>query len=701
MFALAAGLALAPQLTFAAPASAAAKDTSEGAVDIALSTGAHGVIQPGSSLTTTVTITNSTDEELSTGRVTVELNRTPLLDGSALASWLDSGEASGSFAPLAAENSDPVTASDSSITSVFTPASALGALADGVYPIRAKLAGATTGDLQNDTFSSQNITASSVLIVDSGAAAQVSVLVPITATPADGGLLTADELTVLTASDGALTAGALTAQLDGVAGTSAALAVDPLIPAAIRALGTAAPLSATDWLTRLDALPNERFALQLGDADATVQARAGLPELLAPLSLAPYLNDANFIESSGGATPSPTPSATPSGAPTEPVLPTNAELTALRSAAPGIVWPLGDVTTADLATFNEYLGTDVTTVLPSTSLAAYSSARVEVDSHDVLVMDAAASDALSRAAGDADATTREGDIAEGIAHLSFTRPQASLLVGLDRNETRTADALRETILSVTTIAAPVGLSELRNTVPASATLGDATDAANDAVTTRVTMLGSLLADEAQLTAFSSILDDTLVLRSPERLQLMRLIGVGVADTYPEDAAAHRTATTKTLNAVGVQPPSPIQLFTSAAPLPVWVRNDLPWAVNVTLTSTPSDARLDVRPTTEVAAQPASNTRVKVPVEARVGSGDLTVEFSLASPTGVPVGVDQSATVAVRAEWENIGLGILGGMIALLLILGIVRTVVRRRKDRDGEADAEFETDATPDESTKE
>ncbi|MDP3949802.1 SRPBCC family protein, partial [Microbacterium sp.] len=31
--------------------------------------------------------------------------------------------------------------------------------------------------------------------------------------------------------------GALTAQLDGVAGTSASLAVDPLIPAAIRALG--------------------------------------------------------------------------------------------------------------------------------------------------------------------------------------------------------------------------------------------------------------------------------------------------------------------------------------------------------------------------------------------------------------------------------------------------------------------------------
>src|SRR5690606_33349829 len=83
----------------------------------------------------------------------------------------------------------------------------------------------------------------------------------------------------------------------------------------------------------------------------------------------------------------------------------------------------------------------------------------------------------------------------------------------------------------------------------------------------------------------------------------------------------------------------------------------------------------------VIAQPASNTRVKVPVSARVGSGTLSVNFSLNSPTGVQIGVDQSATVTVRAEWESIGLVILGGVIVLLIALGIVRTVARRKKDR--------------------
>lgn len=673
---LAASLIVAPQLMAVSPAFAEVDEPDDGAVELSVTAGVHGVIQPKSSLTTTVTIDNSTDDELSTGSITVELNDTALTDGAALTEWLDSGAVSGTFSPLATEESEAVAASESTTTTVFTPSKTMDDLPSGVYPIRATLSGATTGD----SVIPQNVTENSLLVVDAEAAAQISVLVPITATPTGGALLTSDELSELTAADGALTA-----QLDGVAGTSATLAIDPLIPAAVRALGTAAPPSATEWLDRLETLPNERFALQYGDADATVQAQAEFSELLTPLSLSPFLDEANFVEETDDASPSPTPEPTPAG----PVLPTDDELTALRSAVPGVVWPDADVTTADLATFNKYLDTDATTILPSTSLTKYGSAHAAVDDNDVLVVDAAASDALSDAAAEAeDEHAREADIIEGIARLALTQPQTSLLIGLDRNEERTADALRATILSLATIGDPVGLAALRDAEAASASL---VDVSKDAAAERVSALEDLVSDEARLTAFASILDDPLLLRSPERLQMLRVISVGGADTYLEDAATHREATTATMNAVGVQDPSPIQLFTSAAPLPVWVRNDLPWPVNVTLTSTPSDARLDVEPVTEVTgAQPNSNTRVKVPVSARVGSGTLSVNFSLNSPTGVQIGVDQSASVTVRAEWENIGLGILGGLIALLLVLGIVRTVVRRKKDR---SSASSESDA--------
>ncbi|MES2865236.1 MULTISPECIES: DUF6049 family protein [Microbacterium] len=665
VFALAAALILAPQLTALTPAVADEDVPDEGTIVLSLSAGVHGVAKPGASLMTTVTVDNGTQDELAAGQVTLELNRTPVADGAALTAWLDSGEAPGAFASLGTEESEAVAASETSALSVVTPAGVLGNLPAGVYPIRVSLA-EDAGPPAPPT------TAQSVLIIDGGVAAQVTVLVPVTATPAEGGLLTADELTTLTAPDGALTA-----QLDGIAGTSAALAVDPLIPAAIRALGTAAPASALDWLDRLEALPNDRFALQAGDADATTQSRAGLPGLLTPLPLSSYLEPVNFA-----ATTTPTPTATPtpsaSPTPTEPELPTDAELMSIEGQSPAVLWPTAGVDTADLSTFNTWMATDATTILPSTSIAASSGAVADIDGNRVLVMDSAGSAALSDAAAETDDGAREHDIAEGIAHLALTGPAASMLVGLDRNETRTAEALRETILSVSSIAEPTGFSALRTTSPQSATLRvSETDAA--ASSDRAALLNTLIADEARLTAFATILEDPLVLLSPERLQMLRVLGVRDASEYATAVSAHRVASTTTLDAVGVQEPSPIQLFTSAAPLPVWVRNDLPWPVNVQLTATPSDARLDVQPSTPVEALPASNTRVKVPVEARVGSGELSVDFALSSPTGVSIGTDQTAMVTVRAEWESIGLVILGAVIGLLLLLGIIRTIVRRRR----------------------
>ncbi len=679
VFALAAALVAAPHLVSPPSASAAADAPEDGTVEISLTTGLHGVAQPGSTLLTTVTVENGTDEELSAGRIELELNRTALTDGAALTAWLDAGEAPGAFASLGTEESEAVAASETSTTSMLTPVGVLGALPAGVYPIRVNLA-------EDAGSPATSRTGQSVLIVEGAAAAQVTVLVPITATPADGGLLTVEELTALTAPDGALTA-----QLDGVAGTSASLAVDPLIPAAIRALGIAAPASALDWLDRLETLPNDRFALQAGDADATTQSRAGLPAILKPLPLGSYLDPTNFAVAPTP-TPAPTSASTPapSPTPTEPELPTDAELMAIERASPGVLWPTPGVDTADLTTFSEWMATDVTTILPSTSLAAPTGAVVDIDGSRVLATDAAASAALSDAAAEPDDTAREQSIAEGLAHLALAGPAPSLLVGLERDEARTADALRATILSVSSIADPADFSTLRTASPQSATLrvpeSDAAESSD-----RAARLETLLADESRLTAFSSILDDPLVLLSPERLRMLRLLGVRDAEDYASGVDAHRIATITTLDAVGVQEPSPIQLFTAAAPLPVWVRNDLPWPVNVQLAAEPSDPRLDVQPTTPVVALPASNTRVKVPVEARVGSGSLTVDFSLSSPTGVQIGTNQSASVTVRAEWENIGLGILGGIIALLLVLGIVRTVVRRRRDS---ADAGADSGAT-------
>ncbi|MGO2931166.1 DUF6049 family protein [Microbacterium sp.] len=661
-FALVLGLSLGAQGAAAPTAVADTQDAADdGTVRLSLTAGLHGVVASEAPVTATLTVDNGSDEPVPAGRLTVEINKTPLSDSDELTAWLTAGDAAGSFTSLGTTEADEVAASDSSTTSISASAAAIGDIDAGVYPIRGRLSGESSAGILGTT---------SVLIVDADSSREITVLVPITATPEDGGLLTAEELDELTAPDGALTA-----QLDGVAGTSAVLAVDPLIPAAIRALGTAAPTSATAWLTRLESLSNERFTLQAGDADATVQARAGLDEPLEPLPLTPYLLSENFIE------PTPSPSPSPSPTPTAPEMPDYEELTAIRSSEDGILWPLGDAQPGDLAVFDEYLDADATTILPSTSLSTGDAPVVDVDGHRALAVTADASAALSEAAAAPDdEASREQAITTAIAHLAYTGSQPAL-IGLARDETRTADSLREAILSLSTVAQPATLVALEKAKPASASLVGETS------TARVDTLHELLDGESALTTFSSVLEDPLVLLSPERIEIMRLMGVGSAENLAAGAGAHSTATTATLDAVSVQQPSPIQLFTSAAPLPVWVRNDLPWPVNVTLHSRPSDARLDIQPETPVEAQPASNTRATVPVEARVGSGVLDVDFRLTSPTGVHIGTDQTATVTVRAEWEGIGLGILGGVIGLLLVLGIVRTIVRRRKSDETDAAA--------------
>lgn len=84
--------------------------------------------------------------------------------------------------------------------------------------------------------------------------------------------------------------------------------------------------------------------------------------------------------------------------------------------------------------------------------------------------------------------------------------------------------------------------------------------------------------------------------------------------------------------------------------------------------------------TETVVQPNSTTRVKVPVSARVGSGEVDLRLSLYSPTGVQIQGDQTVRVAVRAEWETIGLVIFGGLAVLLIALGVIRTIRRKRRE---------------------
>jgi hypothetical protein len=334
---------------------------------------------------------------------------------------------------------------------------------------------------------------------------------------------------------------------------------------------------------------------------------------------------------------------------------------------------------------------DAVTIIPSASTgsrAAAVPARASVGEAAALVYDSAVSDWLSQASVATENVLRGRPLTAATALLAVASASAGsepLLIALDRTADRSRIALSAAIDAATALPGtrPATLLDLVNATPHPVKLGEsAIDPA------RVAQASALFGDEDDLEAFSTILDDPTALTGRERAELLQLLGVAwVSDpaAWMQSAMEHREATTATLGAVSIVPPSHINLLNTAGPLQFWVRNELPYPVNVILVSTPDDLRLDVQRQTPVdGATAASNTRVAVPVEARIGSGDVTVRLQLRSPTGVPLGAPESADVSVRADWEGIGIGIVLALVGGLIVLGLVRTILHRRGERRAE-----------------
>ncbi|MGV9194201.1 DUF6049 family protein [Microbacterium sp. MC2] len=679
------------------------------ALTFAMAPRADGVLSPGQSLLIALTADNRSSSSVHGGEVMVSLGRAPLADRAAVAAWLGPDRPDVAVTELAEVAFEVIPPLGERTMEIMIPAAQFGSedLTPGVYPL-----------LATYTSDQRVKTAAAVVTVpdDTTAEAGVAVVVPLTAKPTGAGLLTADELALATGESGALRD-----QLDAVTGTDVILAVDPAIPAAIRALGARAPESAVLWLEDLLALPNERFALEFGDADLAAQVHSGLARPLTVPTLASYLDPADFADvtpepepepepspSSGagagataGTTGGPdavpaTPTTTPTPTPTpdapddaEPgALPDTDALLSIGTTVGPVLWPATGTAGADVV---ETLGAAISdqapyVLVPSTASAAAGSRAIAGEAQ-LLVYDAEVSAALrdaSRAVGD---IARAGHLAAATAFARFAPAGSTLLVTVDRAGARTGDALRDAIETAEDLPGrtTVDFDEIASARPVPTSIVDIEPEA-----ARVTVLTSLRDDESALASFATILADPTLITGPERASMLQLLGNGWRvwpDAWTDEVAAHTAATRATLDAVGIVPPSDQVLLGSSAPMRVAIRNDLPWPVSLVLLAHPSDARLVVQSTTPVDAGPQQNTRVEVPVEARVGSGESSIDMRLRSPTMVAVGDEVRVAVSVRAEWEGVGVVVMAVAVAGMLAIGILRTVGRvraRRAARAGE-----------------
>lgn len=672
--------------TDAAPAAAAttpSPSATASAPQLVAAPLAGGVVSPGDSLAVSIGLTAGT-RPLSATRALVSIGTEPLATRADVTSWLAAPTAQRAPTLVGDASLDSAAAGEraSAIVRVAADDPVLTDRAPGVYPV-----------LTTVTTAGETLESASVFVVPSGTATGVAVIVPITAPPTGRGLLTSDELAELTGEDGALTAA-----LTGLQGTSAIIAIDPAILAAIRVLGTAAPATARDWLARFEALPNDRFALQFGDADPAAQVAAGVIPPLAPTSLAAYIDPAGFAGDAPAPTATPTGTATPAASDTgdSAGLPTLDELLDV-GATTAIWWP--EAITDEVVTA---LGAEGTPTLTTTAAISTStpSALARTGNAGLLVADADLSAALSAAAAATDAVDRAAALAEASALEQLPTTGTTMIVALERTPSRDAVALRAAIDAAQALpgAQPLALGAVM-----SGEAGDVAVSDQALATARVNAIPALRDGEHLIESFASVIADPTLLTGVERAEVLQLLSLGWTGqdaAWTEALGAHATATQETLASVAILPPSPIQLVAADAEIPVGIRNDLPYPVTVTLHARSDDLRLEVAESIPIEIGPEQSTRASLPVKARVGSGTVEVDLSLTSPTGVRIGPPQSLEVNVRADWETIGLIVLAVLAAAFLAIGAVRTVrrIRRRPETEPTAAEGTET-AGPDGAT--
>lgn len=153
-----------------------------------------------------------------------------------------------------------------------------------------------------------------------------------------------------------------------------------------------------------------------------------------------------------------------------------------------------------------------------------------------------------------------------------------------------------------------------------------------------------------------------------------------ADTGLREALVKQTleaSNALTQQSVSVVPRQDVNFITDKGNIPVRVRNTLGVDATVTVVLRPDHPRLTVDARSTEVIPAGQEIDVQVPVRA-IGSGDVGVTAQVLTPTGAKISDDSSFQVRVRAGWEELGTWIAAGLVALLFLSGIWRTVRRGR-----------------------
>jgi len=682
------------------PAAAAAED----GVILTIAPLGNALLRPGQDLSITGTVRNATAATIAGGNLDVSITDNEIGSRDGLQKWLGSDADDVPERRIAAQQVKTQLLPGQELPISLTVPAASVRLAPTEWGTRGidatfSIAGGST------------VTGRSA-IVWTGAPApaknKLGIVVPITVPPGSQGLIPAADLAAYTAP-----LGLLRTQLNAVLGRPAIIAIDPMIIASIRVLGSAAPESARQWLEELAHADNDIFPLTYADSDITLEAESKAERILVPTSFEQAIDPSNFAPTAASPRPTPgvpAPSGTPAPAPSLPTGP--AEVLAWNYTSTDIAWPAAGTVTPKALDF--FTASGLTTTIVSDSELAdpqVSQPATALGRHPALVTDEALSTAIRRAAVASSDTAWRQAVADAQAQLAILADDgaaATLLTSIDRATARSATRLGATIdaLIAPTWTTRASLAEVREagTKPNAALNGSPQPSG------RSDQVNALLARGGEVSEFATALKNPSDLTGEYRLNLLALLATswrGEPDAWDSAVAESLASSDKTLHAVSITTEGPFLVVASQTDIPITLSNDFDEAVKVRVQLVPSNGRLLVEQETEATIDAGSAKSVLVPVTAKVGNGSVMLRISVRSPTGVLLAEPKTVAVNVQAEWEGIGAVIFGILVVLFFGFGVWRNIARRRRERgqdrrpdalatpDADPQTEPATDATP------
>jgi len=520
---------------------------------------------------------------------------------------------------------------------------------------------------------------------DAATPVKLAIVVPLVVPQAADGLLTAEELAQYTSP-----LGVLSRQLDAVIDRPVAIAIDPMILVSIRALGVAAPATATSWLARLAAATNQTFALAYDDADLTLATQAGASILPAVPSFDFALNPANFAPVSA-TTSTPAPPADPKS-PVRPALPSSQALLDWPYSLSDIAWPRdSSVIKTDLKPLAASGYT--TTILSSRNVSKGGSvgSSVELGGEKAIVSDDAVSTALrgaARALSDDDWNFAMGILTAAIATAGRVQSgaQTTVLATFDRDVPFTGGRLAATLAQLTS-SADINNIPLSSIVAGSATAATIVDLPQDGA--RLAFVSRAMIAELSEQQFASAAKDPLAITAPRRLALLGLLAnqwQSNLEGWTLAAGSFLSSSANLTSSVEVVKSSGINLLTDRATLPIGVTNDLDQAVTVYISVRPDTGLLAVGSSlVKLVIEPHSQGKGQIPVQA-ISNGTVGLTISLMSATGVPLGTPTRANINVQAGWETPIVIVIALLIVAMFAFGVIRSILRRRRATAGSDD---------------